>query len=187
MGKRLLLLTEDVEDLKDDLSELQINDIFFFGDYHGEIEWKVLEKDSEYLLAISEYGLDAKPFDKEGDTNSWNNCSLKKWLNSEFFNKAFDPEEKSLIESFDIGKVFLLSENEAKKYFKSDSDRKCKPTQYAKSQGAYIKNGFTWWWLRTQHFTGLSVKCINISGDIGYDYVGNAKVSVRPCIIIKIK
>ena len=78
MGKRLLLLTEDVEELRQELSELEKGNKFKFGDYYGEIEWRVLDKDSESLLVISEYGLDAKPFDEGFKTNEWNSCSLKK-------------------------------------------------------------------------------------------------------------
>ena len=38
---------------------------------------------------------------------------------------------------------FLLSIEEVEKYFKTDEDRKCKPTQYAVKQGV---NGENCWW-----------------------------------------
>lgn len=93
MGRRLLLLTEDVEQLKDEISKLKRGDKFIFGDYHGPIEWRVLEKSYGNLTVISEYALDCKPFDEEGETDEWDSSSLKEWLNSEFFNKAFSSEE----------------------------------------------------------------------------------------------
>ena len=180
------LLTEDVEELKNELSKLQVGDRFTYGNYHGEIEWRVLEKDSESLLVVSEFALDTKLFDEEGKTNDWNTCSLKKWLNSEFFDKAFDSENKSLIENTSYGKVFLLSIDEAKKYFLSDSDRKCRPTQYAKSQKAYITNGFTWWWLRSYGHFSNSVAYVFANGFIDFINVNCPSGSVRPAMRLKI-
>ena len=185
MRRSLRMLTEDVEELKNELSELKIGDNFKFGNYHGPIEWRVLDKTQDTLFVISEYALDTKPFDKDGKTNDWNICSLKKWLNSEFFNQVFDSEEKSLIENNAFGKIFCLNIHEATKYFLSNSDRRCKPTQYAKSQGAETQRDFVCWWLRSCNYCDGSAVHVDFNGDIDnyYNYVLNASGSVRPAYI----
>ena len=33
--------------------------------------------------------------------------------------------------------------------FESDNDRQCKPTAYARKQGAFVDNDCCYWWLRS--------------------------------------
>ena len=169
-------------------SELQKGDNFKFGNYHGDIEWRVLKKDSNSLLVISEYGLDCKPFDIEGKTNKWDFCSLKKWLNTDFFNEAFNSEEKRLIKDTIYGKVFLLNVKEARKYFKDVDARRCKPTQYALSQGAKTLNGnYCYWWLRSKgHYDNYAIY-VYINGSVYHrGYFVDVINSVRPAMRLKI-
>ena len=189
MGRRLRLLTEDVEELKNELARLEIGDRFTLGNYHGPIEWRILNKNSNSLLVISEYGLDAKPFDRHIYTADWNKCSLKQWLNSDFYNKAFNSEEKSLIEKTPYGKVFCLSKEEVREYFSSKSDRRCKPTQYTLSQRAYMYQGSCCWWLRSIGYFILSAAFVEADGGINSlngDNVDDAHISVRPAMRLKI-
>ncbi|MDO5563877.1 MAG: DUF6273 domain-containing protein [Eubacteriales bacterium] len=67
---------------------------------------------------------------------TWRNCTLRKWLNNEFYNKAFSNDEKNrIIETIHKNesnrgaihpdtndKVFLLSEKEIKKYFENENN-----------------------------------------------------------------
>ena len=99
---------------------------------------------------------------------TWETCSLRKWLNGPFLNAAFSTEEQAQIQSTIVSadknpkystnpgnattdKVFLLSINEVEKYFSSDEDRKCVPTEYAIAQGAaWTPDSYTCcWWLRS--------------------------------------
>ena len=205
MGRRLLLLTEDVEELKDKLAGLEVGDHFTFGHYCGTLEWRVLEKDSDSLLVISEYGVDAIPFDEDGSTDVWNSCSLKEWLHSEFFNYAFSYKNRYLIKNTPYGKVFCLSLEEAEKYFSSDSDRRCKPTPYAIRQGVFTRQGYCNWWLRTPGYSELeepdddpsdmdnySDECcvadVSYDGDVDSEgfFADEDSVAIRPAMRLKI-
>ena len=141
-----------------------------------EIEWLVLAKENDCMLVTSRYGLDWKPFDKEGYTegdyrsNNWEECYLKDWLNGSFLIEAFTKEEQSKIqyveieegishpcsndsENRDAYKIFLLSTDEIKEYFNADIERrKCIPTAYAVEQGASVnsKDSSSRWWLRSR-------------------------------------
>ncbi len=137
-----------------------------------QIKWKVVEDKDGKAFLFSELILDAHRFDDS--PNDYSISSIRKWLNNEFYNKAFTDKEKKLIsiETIDIekiikkrfesklisesisDKVFLLSKEEitnASYGFNSDNDRCKKVTDYAKANHVYEykvnKNG--WYWLRT--------------------------------------
>ena len=135
-----------------------VGNYVIFGNYpqtndvndNSPIEWLVLESDGETALLISRYALDCKPYNERYEATTWETCTLRSWLNSEFFNKAFSTEEKQYILQSDVSadknpkystnpgnatkdNVFLLSIVEANKYFKSDDARKCAPTGTVKS------------------------------------------------------
>ena len=70
-----------------------------YGSYQGEaIEWRVLDKKDDEVLLLSEYGLDAQPFDTSGkDRVLWKDSTIRKWLNDDFYNSAFSEDEKKNI------------------------------------------------------------------------------------------
>ena len=61
------------------------------------IEWVVLEVSGNKALLISHYGLDAKPYNTDYIDTTWETCSLRAWLNSDFLNTAFTAEEQTAI------------------------------------------------------------------------------------------
>ena len=143
----------------------KVGDYIKFGNYpqtaNGQnqpIEWQVLSKENSKMLVISRYGLDTKRFDSS--SRNWSNSEIRKWLNGDFYNKAFTDQEKKFINLSnlsDVGttdNVFLLSYDEAKKYFADNDARRCKATDYAVKNGAYVNsdNGYSVWWLRSDNF-----------------------------------
>ena len=62
-----------------------------------EIEWIVLKKDETKLLLLSKYILDKYEYYDGSGFIEWNESGLRNWLNSYFYNDAFDEEEKSFI------------------------------------------------------------------------------------------
>ena len=62
-----------------------------------EIEWVVLDVQDGKALLLSKYGLEAKPYNTEYTDVTWETCTLRAWLNSDFLNKAFSAEEQSAI------------------------------------------------------------------------------------------
>lgn len=187
------------------------------------IEWIVLEKDGSKMLLISKYALDSLPFmrydyDPSVTPVSWNTSLLRDWLNHDFLDTAFDSGELRIIKPtviLDIqqngargsevtDKVFVLSANEAKRYFRSDESRKCTATQYALGYGAYhSSNGGTClWWLRTPVAAAIimettddfgynadRVACVSTSGEIisaGHDSRIRG-YAVRPAIWVDLE
>ena len=182
------------------------------GDDNAPIEWVVLENDGETALLISRYALDCKPYNEKDEATTWEQCTLRSWLNNEFFNKAFSAEEKQSILQSDVSAdenpkystnpgnatkdmVFLLSVVEANKYFESDDARMCAPTGYAIQQGAHTSNSnkvegrkACWWWLRSPGIKRDYAAIVISDGSI-YDYgsyVYRSSCAVRPCVRVRL-
>ena len=127
-------------------AQFDVGNTVTMGSYAGEaVQWRVLAQDGEKRLLIAEYGLEAKPYNDSYTSVTWETCTLRKWLNSTFLTETFSAEEQKKIVQVTIqtersndtaDKIFLLSIDEAKKYFVSDDARKTKPTAHAKSSGA---------------------------------------------------
>ena len=204
------------------LEEADIGSVVCFGSYEQDnnfengkepIEWIVLDKTDDSILVLSVYGLDHQLF-HEGNSATWESCTLRTWLNTTFLEAAFDESEQNLILSSTVtadenpehgwsqgadtvDQLFLLSVLEVQKYMPSLSDRQCMPTPYADSRGAeayyhdgkFSKyNGFCSWWLRTRGMEDCA-STIHIDGDIfnvvNVDWEGDE--AVRPAMWIQIK
>ena len=62
-----------------------------------DIEWIVLKKDGTKLLLLSKYILDKYEYYDGTGFIEWKESNLRNWLNTYFYNAAFDDEEKSFI------------------------------------------------------------------------------------------
>lgn len=91
---------------------------------------------------------------------TWETCTLRSWLNIEFYEEAFSTEEQTAVKEVTItdsttDKVYLLSINEAsKKEYGFNEGSYVKATDYARMNGAYRSNvsdyaGNCYWWLRS--------------------------------------
>ena len=176
------------------------------------IEWLVLESDGETALLISRYALDAKPYNTEYESITWEKCTLRGWLNSDLYNRAFSAEEKKTILVSDVSadknppywtnpgnatkdSVFLLSIIEANKYFANNEARMCAATDYAIEQGTYTNSKYTvdgreacWWWLRSPGIKRDYAAIVISDGSI-YDYgsyVYRSSCAVRPCVRVRL-
>lgn len=78
---------------------LEVGEHITYGKYQGEdIVWRVVDKKDGEVLLLSEYGLDAQPFDTSGKIRvSWKDSTIRKWLNDDFYNSAFSEEERENI------------------------------------------------------------------------------------------
>ena len=198
--------------------KINVGDYISFGSYpqskagndETPIEWLVLDCDGGTALLVSRYALDCKPFNEKQEDTTWETCTLRGWLNNEFFNKVFSAEEKQSILQSDVSadknpvydtnpgnatkdNVFLLSAVETNKYFKSKDARRCAPTDYAIQQGAYASGSnkvegrkACWWWLRSPGSDSLSATNVITGGSIYDNDVGNSYGAVRPCVRVRL-
>lgn len=194
-----------------------VGDKITFGTYKQDasngikdIEWLVLAKENNKILVISDKALDYQRYNETYEKITWEQCSLRKWLNDSFLNTVFSKEERALIQSTTISadknpqystdpgnatmdKVFLLSINEAEKYFSGEQARKCTTTAYviAIAQSAYDTkiHDVAWWWLRSPGYKQENAARVDYAGSIDYSSIsvsGNVGC-VRPALWISIE
>jgi tetratricopeptide (TPR) repeat protein len=140
-----LIIGEECQALKQQLSTAIIGSIVKYGEY----EWRVLDKTNNKLLIIANDIVKYLAYNSEYVSITWEQCTLREYLNGEFYSK-FTEAEKALIADTKVvnadnskygtsggndttDKIFLLSIDEANKYFKDDSERALD----------------RWWWLRS--------------------------------------
>jgi len=155
-------------------------DIVEFGNYAGApIKWRCLAVEGKKKLLITEHGIDCKMYHDNGDEFiTWEMCSLRKWLNGEFYKKAFADGERSkilVVENSNVmtfkhgshggnntlDRVFCLSKPEVEKYLPDRKERKCSPTSLAVQNGIEKNEEGCAWWLRST----TSTDCYNIESE----------------------
>ena len=187
-------------------------EIITFGHYEQDsdlsngpepIEWLLLEKDDEKVLLVSRKVLDYGRYNNSLEDVTWENCSIRQWLNTDFLDTAFSNAERAKIITATVtadesrysttqgnnteDKVFLLSYAEAKRYFESDEDRRCFPTAYAVDRGAAESDtGRAPWALRSASSNNREVACVTSDGKIvDHVYVIDSDC-LRPAIVLNI-
>lgn len=113
-------------------------DTVVFGNYWQSvssvkepIEWRVLAVEDGEVLLLSEKILDARKYNETDEKVTWETCTLRVWLNGEFYDAAFSQTEKAAVrvvtlqgrypdkgEAETKDKVFILSNEDLhqKKY-----------------------------------------------------------------------
>ena len=188
-----------------------------FGQYFQEnaerktpISWVVLAKDGEKLLLLSRYALDYRQFHHECIPVTWENCDLRKWLNTLFLEEAFsEAERKRMVLTFHGASadskygnisntgtgdyIFSLSSDEVSDLLEHENEsfyrtspspvRCCEPTYYVCTRGAHLDRvtGCSGWWLRTPETDNNHVFFINSHGLL-LGMPSDVSLSVRPAL-----
>lgn len=195
-------------------NNIKVGDVVNFGRYEQDnnynngsepIQWRVLDIDytSGKALLLSVYGLETMAYHWDASPVTWENCSLRQYLNSNFYKGVFSDTERPLIaqtrisnpsspsygtyggnDTFDY--VFLLGINDVLYYFPNEASRKASPTQLARAHGAYgtADVNCAWWWLRSP---GQKTNCASSINSIGVlldtgPVVSDVTGMIRPAI-----
>lgn len=193
--------------IKDDPDRRSENKSISFGRYAGEdIEWIILEKNDESVLLISKYVIEGRMFNDATQNVTWETSALRRWLNGEFYSKAFSKDEKDNIytttvktppnpnNGVDGGKdtedrVFLLSIDEVYKYFPAEAERTATATDHAANSVYLIRDTYgtiSSWWLRSMSYPGTDnvsyATHVSYDGTIGESCVDEWTIGIRPVI-----
>lgn len=196
-------------------ANIRVGSIVNFGRYEQDnnynngsepISWQVLDIRNGKALLLSVYGLETMAYHWDAVPVTWENCSLRQYLNSNFYNGVFNDSERSLIaqtwlsnpnsiygtyggnDTFD--NVFLLSIDELRYYFPGEASRKASPTALARSHGAYgtADVNCAWWWLRSPGQASGAASSVNSIGvllDTG-PIVSDVTGMIRPAIWVNL-
>ncbi len=196
-----------VDALRAIYADKQVGESFEFGRYpqgvDGEIEpiiWRVLQREEDHLLVIAEQCLVCKPYDDEPYVEyhsvTWSDCTLRCWLNSNFYGKAFNEQERECISKTSIANnaglktedyIFLLSADEARSLFANDSLRRVAPPDNQLDSipwagGEY--GGCCYWWLRSRGNDDGRAAYVDSNGSVNNfgDSIRKEFNAVRPAL-----
>lgn len=182
------------------------------------LKWLVLEIRDEKMLLVTVKNIEVMPhlnlyseqFTGVYET-TWESSDIRQWLNETFFEKAFTEEERCCIADTEVvtneknsygseegncttDKVFLLSAEEAEKYFASNVERRTQtePEVYIENHNwdlvAYQHypniTDYYGWWLRTPGESNESMAYVSKTGEIidKGTFVADEMLSVRPAM-----
>ena len=191
-----------------------VGDVITFGSYEQDnnsadgtepIEWIVLDREEDELLLLSQYALDARQYNLTQTDATWESCTLRQWLNTDFLNQAFSPVEQGQILDTTVSgddnvtwgtdagpdtvdKVYLLSMAEAKRYLEVLDIGQCTATAYAQSRDIFEMRGYCFWWLRTPGSSLGMPTYVDQDGDVSSSgrSINFADGAVRPVIRITV-
>jgi hypothetical protein len=149
----------------------------------------------DHILLLSEFALEAMPFDGNNKTVSWKDSSLRKWLNGEFLNTAFRLEERLIMKQ-----VAMDDQSDCKDYvglftqplcnYFTGSAFRCIPTEYAKQKRIIIQeDGTSPWWVRSRrdHELVMSETCFTDSlKALRSCSISTQGIGVRPMIALQV-
>lgn len=144
-------------------TSVSVGDIVWMGVM--PMPWQVLENKNGRLLLISKFAFDCQAYNNTFYRVRWEDCALCKWLNNEFYTHYFTDEEKATARSVYIdedmlysektgnlpeSKLFFLSVEEAKKYFRTEDERKARVTIVGRRKIMWQHfETYAHWWLRS--------------------------------------
>lgn len=153
-----------------------VNTVYWFK--YEPIQWRVLSNTDGELFVMAEKLLESREYHMEFGA-TWETCSMRVWLNDEFYHRAFSAVEQTKIAESEvinednpffgtdggndtIDKLFLLSCSEvansgygfSSDYSEYDVARQANGTDFAKSKGLNNNlessySGNNIWWLRS--------------------------------------
>lgn len=160
----------------------------------GNYLWKVIAVENDRVLVITEDVVSEAKYNNTDADITWETCTLRYWLNEDFYSNFSDLEKNRILISKlrnrddeeygtegcndTLDKIFLLSFDEAEKYFADDDARQ-----------ASFSGNVSCWWLRTPGYQKGEALRIDFNGG----YFGNVydtypeESGVRPAMWLTIR
>lgn len=179
------------------MAAIKIGGTKVFGGY----QWRILDIKDNAALLITEHIIEQRPYHDAYTDITWAECSLRKYLNGEFFNRFHPADQAAIIPVINKNadnqwygspggadtedRIFLLSMEEAVcRYFGDSSSKLYHPgvnqrywfqrkDENNSQRVARLegKTGRSWWWLRSPG--RLNIKAVYIHGDGNIGIQGN--------------
>lgn len=172
------------------------------------LEWKIVEydEDNSRVLLLSRYIIDLQPINDNNEPEvTWENCTLRNWLNTTFLAEAFSDKQQKMILKADLrnidknsygvssgentkDRIFLLNYDDVTNYKCFSAEKALLATRYDGSE--YV------WWLRSKGNGTIKFQYIRENGtiDAGGSYYYSSSSSspvnilgVRPALYLSLK
>ena len=174
----------------------EVYDVVKLGDY----EWYIIEKNTNGCKLLCKDILEKQmTYNEERKKTTWEKCSLREWLNSEFYNTFSDEEKKYIKKSKCVNKDnddrwVLAYREEYTNYGRTPTEAGNDTEDFifllsideAENVKSKIREASYWWWLRSPGNTLEIAAGVNSNGTIsaGGNFV-NAEDGVRPALCLE--
>ena len=170
---------------------MHIGDKISFGCY----DWRVLDIKNNMALIITEHIIEYHSYHDEYKETTWAECSLRKYLNGEFYNKFNSMDKARIIPVINKNpdnkwynskggadtedRVFILSIEEAVCQYFGDSSSKLlnkgtnqrywfeRKDENNNKRIAMFNGEIDWWWLRSPGRINIKAAYVHGDGNIG--------------------
>ena len=199
------------------LSEVSIGDIVSMGKMEidgdtengdEDIQWKIVDIQNNKALLVSVNSLCYMAYHNRKADITWQDCTLRQYLNETFYRKAFSEKERySIVLAYNNNDrnqrtdvsggektndyIFCLSLNEVEQYFPNAEDRCCMPTMAAmiETYGKKTASIGDMWWTRSPGKSRGNAGYVKSLGSIDYFgyQVSIENIGVRPAMWVEVK
>jgi hypothetical protein len=179
----------------------------------GKYQWRALDVQSDKALLLAKDIVEKRSYNDQHTDITWENCTLRHYLNNEFYNKFSSQEQTMILTTRNTNannqrsgtkggrdttdKIFLLSIEEVVRYFGDSGRLKNRlpkdefwiNDEFNKKRIANYEGKAEAWWLRSSGYSGHSAMGVGIEGSlitIG-DKVHLDGVGVRPALWLNLK
>ena len=213
--EKIVVLDEELKELNLQTFGSENVPKLYFGKYvmsaggpKEPLEWDVMRVSGERALLMSVKIIDQIQYARELENTSWKESNIRAWTNGEFYENSFSEDERSMILETEIANpgnntyktasssntrdyIFIPSMNDARRFYKYDSERMAFATEYAAGRGVYVNEDTkgSYWWLRSNGGNMYNAAVVNFEGyvfEYGF-YVNSTQFGVRPAMWIDLK
>ena len=203
-------LFEETEEEK--ACPVELLEMYQIGSWGDEsLNWIVIDTDGDKALLIAEKIVDCVPYNNESKPSTWETCSLRTWLNEDFYNGAFTEEERQMIlkttvnnqdlpvEGYNYGSdtedfLYILSRREMEAVAAPEEEfLSALPTQIALDHELYMYPGEYWRRdpgtnMGTGEVNQFKICTVECDGDMPYFCTSTYSVTtgVRPAMWVDI-
>ena len=171
----------EVESELQAISDSQINDVVTFGRY----TWYVTDKADGICTLLCQGPVANMLYNDTKTDITWENCSLRRWLNEDFYNSKFSEGEKAAI--ITTHNTFVEDDTRYEMDCGNDTDDKVYLFTYSESKTVsddIRKCGVNWWLRSPGKEQDEAVYILGESADLMGNDVNNL-LAVRPVIRVR--
>ena len=205
------------DNTKQDDNGYTIGNVYWFK--YEPISWTILSEDTANgtALILCDMIIDSQQYNYDGfRSNNYAESTIRKWLNENFYNTAFNDLQKQIILTTTVDNsaasgygsaycentqdnIFLLSYQEAinadygfsSDYSEYDTARQKKATDYAQAQGASISTSTDYagngvWILRSHMYDSWNAYGVSYGGWMGNNSIDVTSEGVVPALQIRL-
>ena len=187
----------------------EVGDEAFWGRYETDpsrigkerLSWIVVDKDEESVSLLCKFGIAGSSYHRKHEEVTWEDCDLRKVLNSGEFTRIFSRQEKNRMLETDGDLVTLLTVKQALEYFTTDDERTMCITEAARRRGVNVDRlshedvwfnrsySYSWWWLRgAPGEKAITAPIIDLEGQVcpAVRPVNKPSGAIRPVIRVRL-